>query len=121
MKDSRYELLPGNVTWKLCEYWSTGFGENDRADVNTVSKWTLEGTALQAARVGKLSNIVKFLLENGANSNEERGIFTNPIIAATQLGQPDIVELLTDLSFISCKTKLDLNKRESYSDGVYSI
>ncbi|OHF02684.1 hypothetical protein CORC01_02080 [Colletotrichum orchidophilum] len=53
-----------------------------------------EGTALQAACQYGKTNVVKILLEWKANPNLGRGLYTNPIIAATTRNRPEILKLL---------------------------
>lgn len=52
------------------------------------------GTALQAACDNKRTRIVDTLLKHGADPNLGGGPFTNPITAATQKDEPDILRLL---------------------------
>lgn len=53
-----------------------------------------DGTALQAACDNKRVEVVRCLLEHGANPNLGGGTFTSPIIATTQKAQTEILELL---------------------------
>lgn len=55
-----------------------------------------EGTALLAACVTSKIEVVRFLLENGANPNLGAGGFERPIIAATELGDADILACLLE-------------------------
>lgn len=52
------------------------------------------GTALQAACDNKRVEVVRSLIEHGADPNLGGGVFTNPITAATQKAQLEILELL---------------------------
>jgi ankyrin repeat protein len=66
----------------------------DRRVADSEELGFFDGTELQAACDNKRVEVVRCLLEHGANPNLGGGTFSSPIIAATQKAQPEILELL---------------------------
>ncbi|KAK1037031.1 hypothetical protein LTS16_013164 [Friedmanniomyces endolithicus] len=63
------------------------------------------GTALQAACDRSRERVVEVLLTHGADPNLGGGVLTNPITAATQRAQPEILRLLLKASEINVNVK----------------
>jgi uncharacterized protein len=92
------------------------------AELQNFSKNPQQVTPLQSAVAGGNGEIVRILLENGANPNSIQASGYTPLHAATMNGQTEVVSLLLDhgadpnLLTTDGRTALDIAEENGYSE-----